>query len=333
MRDDHDHGVQDANAANLPPFGQAPWNALLGDGLGYRFAAGLAEVWVLDQRRFKSDPEAPDDARKTLLGARQRDWLLRTLAASPAPFKLICSPCTVFLAANRRDGQWATAYTAERDLILEHIADHVSGRTLFVTGDTHLTAVYDADGQFEARAAPIDIPVPNDITLTDPLLAPRLRAQAEIPYADERGHFALVEVRGEGRTAALEVTLVRQDGATPYRRRFEQPIRLAAVAMRLRLGRRSVRRVRRTGVLRGRLSLDRTGRVRLRALLGRRRLGRRVVRLRRPGTVRFRLPLTRRGRAAVRRAGRRRLTVVARYRGPDGRVTVRRVARRLWPRS
>ena len=49
----------------------------------------------------------PDSRDKTLLGARQRRWLLRTLAASEAPFKVICSPCTVFMAGNARDGNWA----------------------------------------------------------------------------------------------------------------------------------------------------------------------------------------------------------------------------------
>jgi hypothetical protein len=310
MRDDHDYGLQDANSTNLVEFGLAPWDALLGAGLGYRFAAGLAEVWVLDQRRLKSNPELPDGAGKTLLGDHQRKWLLRTLAESKAPFKVVCSPCTVFLPANPRDGQWATKFTAERDLILDHVARRVSGRTVFVSGDTHLTAVYDADGHFEARATPIDIPAPNDITLTDPLLAQRLRQQPDIAYADEQGHFALLEIRGHGRTASLELALVRQDGTTPYRRRFEEPI--PPVVMRIRLDRASLRGIRRSRLVRGRLFLDRPGRVRVRGLLGRRagrtrvRLARRVVRVRRPGWVRFRLRLTRRARAALRGPGPRR---------------------------
>ena len=123
----------------------------------------------------KSDPELPDSESKTLLGARQRRWLLRTLAASDAQFKVICSPCTVFMPANGRDGNWATGFTAERDLILDQVRRRVRGTTLLLTGDTHLTGVYDAKDGFEVRAAPIGIPKPNDITLVDPQAADKLR--------------------------------------------------------------------------------------------------------------------------------------------------------------
>jgi alkaline phosphatase D len=218
QRDDHDYGVQDANATNLVPWGLAPWEGLMEARTYYRFAAGPAEVWVLDQRRFKSDPTLPDTPAKTLLGLRQRRWLLRTLAASRAQFKVVCSPCTLApLDANARDGSWAAGFTAERDLLLRHIAERVSGRTLFVTGDTHWTMVYERGGLFEARPCPLGIPTPNDITLTDPQAAEDARRQPGVAYADDnRGHFALLDVDESG----LTLTLVRDDGATAFRRAF-----------------------------------------------------------------------------------------------------------------
>lgn len=226
QRDDHDYGVQDANAGNLVPWGLDPWEALMESRNHYRFSAGLAEFWVLDQRRFKSDPTAPDTADKTLLGAGQRAWLLRTLARSRAPFKVICSPCTLApLPANARDGSWAAGFEAERDLLLAHVASNVSGRTIFVTGDTHWTMAYDRDGLFEARPCPLGIPTPNDITLTQPQAAEDARAVPGVAYADDdRGHFALVEVQGapDG-SARMDLTLVRDDGARPYTRRFDVP--------------------------------------------------------------------------------------------------------------
>ena len=130
-RDDHDYGVQDAHSRNQKPFGLGPWDALMARAAYHRFAAGVVDVWVLDQRLFKTPPDAPDTEAKTLLGARQRAWLLRTLAASRAPFKVICSPCTLSATKpeNPRDGNWSGGYTAERDLLLRHIADKVTGRT------------------------------------------------------------------------------------------------------------------------------------------------------------------------------------------------------------
>ena len=227
QRDDHDYGVQDANSTDLVPWGIAPWEALLERRLYYRFSAGLAEVWVLDQRRFKSDPKMADGPAKTLLGAPQRDWLLRTLAASRAPFKVVCSPCTLApLEANARDGSWATGFTTERDLVLAHIRQHVSGRTLFVTGDTHWTMVYDRDGLFEARPCPLGIPTPNDITISQPQAAHDARATPGVRYADDtKGHFGLIDVRGRGNVGRLDLALVREDGEVPFRTRFEQPLR------------------------------------------------------------------------------------------------------------
>jgi hypothetical protein len=225
QRDDHDYAVQDANSTNLVPWGVWPWESLMDNRLYYRFSAGLADFWVLDQRRHKSDPTTPDGPNKTLLGAKQRAWLLRTLAASTAPFKVICSPCTLALPANGRDGNWASHFTAERDIVLKHIRKHVSGRTIFLTGDTHWTMVYDKDGLFEARACPLDIPTPNDITISSPNAAEDARGTPGVQYADDDyGHVTIINLSGHGNTAHLDLKLLRQDGAEPYRRRFTERV-------------------------------------------------------------------------------------------------------------
>jgi alkaline phosphatase D len=218
QRDDHDFGVQDANSTTSRdyPWGIEPWDALMSGRAYYRFPAGAAELWMLDQRTHKSDPAADDGARKTLLGARQRRWLFESLERSRARFKLICSPCTIFLGGNSRDGNWSNDFEAERDLLLEHIDRRVNGTTLFLTGDTHLTGVFDSDGRYEARAAPIGIPKPNDITLTDPFAADTLRGEPGVTYAGDECHFTLIDVRRK----ELRLQLVREDGEIPYERRF-----------------------------------------------------------------------------------------------------------------
>jgi hypothetical protein len=222
QRDDHDYGAQDANSTTIPgfPWAISPWRALMNRRAFYRFPAGAAEVWVLDQRLFKSDPGLPDTADKTLLGRRQREWLLSTLAGSAAKFKVVCSPCTVFMPANARDGNWAAGFGAERELVLDHVRRRVGGTTLFLTGDTHLTGVYDTPDGFEARAAPIGIPRPNDITLVDPLAATKLRGRPGVAYAGDECHFTMLEIAGRGHAATVDLALVREDGTTPYSRRF-----------------------------------------------------------------------------------------------------------------
>lgn len=222
QRDDHDWGTQDANSTTVSayPWAIGPWEALMNRRTFYRFEAGPAEVWVLDQRRFKSDPAIADGPEKTLIGTRQRKWLLTTLARSRARFKVICSPTTVFMPANARDGNWATGYAVERETLLSHIRDHVHGEAIFLTGDTHLTGVHDSGGNYEVRAAPVGIPKPNDVTLVDPLAAENLRRRDGVAYAADDCHFTALEVRGKGRDAELELSLVREDGQVPYTRRF-----------------------------------------------------------------------------------------------------------------
>ena len=124
------------------------------------------------------------------------------------------------MPANARDGNWAAGFEAERDVILDHIQRRVAGSTLFLTGDTHLTGVYEGDKGYEVRAAPVGIPKPNDITLVDPLAADNLRRRDGVLYAGDECHFTMLEVSGRGRDALLELSLVREDGAIPYTRRF-----------------------------------------------------------------------------------------------------------------
>jgi hypothetical protein len=331
MRDDHDYGANDSNSTVIPhlPWGVAPWDALMGKQIGVRFSAGLADVWVLDQRRFKSDPTLPDDQHKTLIGQRQRQWLLSTLRASTAPFKIICSPCTVFMSANPTDGNWSDGFRTERDEILAHIDREVRGRVIFVAGDFHLTGVYDKDGRYEARPCPVGIPVPNDVTLDDPQYADHLRTRPGVTYADNRCHFGVVEIHGQGDTAVLELSLRREDGTTPYRKTFTQPIPPAS--LRIGLGHVGERRMPVT------VKLDRPGLVRLRATLTRIVKGRRtdtlvsdrLVRITHAGSRRFTLPISPRARTALGGPGRLRLTLTARYRSPGGRITMRRVRRLL----
>ena len=331
MRDDHDYGANDSNSTVIPrlPWGVAPWDALMGKHVGCSFSAGLADVWVLDQRRFKSSPRVPDGPGKTLIGEAQKEWLLRTLRSSTAPFKVICSPCTVFMSANGTDGNWSDGFTHERDEILAVIDRTVSGRVIFVAGDFHLTGVYDANGRYEARPCPLDIPVPNDITLDDPQYAQHLSERPGVTYADNRGHFGYIEVYGDGDTATLELSLRRDDGTTPYRKTFTQPIPPPALRVDLgRLGRRAIPvtvGLDRPGLIDLRLAVSRSDRGRRRSVS----IARRAIRIDHAGSRRVTLRIGRAAMAALREDGRRELVLTARYRSPSGRLTVRRVRRPL----
>lgn len=125
--------------------------------------------------------------------------------------------------ANQRDGSWAAGFTAERDLVLKHLRKRVSGRTIFVTGDTHWSMVYERDELFEARPCPLGIPTPNDITLTNPQAAEEARTIDGVRYADdEHGHFALIDVSRRRGRPHLRLRLVRDAGSTGFTTSFEE---------------------------------------------------------------------------------------------------------------
>ena len=69
----------------------------------------LVELFVLDTRQYRSDNRAADGPGKTMLGARQRDWLLDGLGRSDAVWKLVVSSVSLSVPTGRagRDG-WAS---------------------------------------------------------------------------------------------------------------------------------------------------------------------------------------------------------------------------------
>jgi hypothetical protein len=221
-RDDHDYGLQDANGTTLLSHGLVPWESLVNPRTYQRISAGSVDIWVLDQRKFKSDPTLPDTVDKTLLGRKQRQWLLDGLKSSRAPFQIVCSPTTVAPsgAANERDGSWAAGYTTERALLLAHIREHVEGHVIFLTGDTHFTMVWDKDGLFEQRACPLDIPTPNDQDISNPTRPLTFDSTPGVVYSSSRSHFSFLRSGTEAGLPVLTLELVRDDGAVVFSRQF-----------------------------------------------------------------------------------------------------------------
>ncbi len=89
------------------------------------------ETFILDTRQYRSANADPDGPEKTMLGAAQRAWLLRGLAASDATWKLVVTsvPLGMFTGGRYSDS-WSSAnlfgfaratptgYAHERDAIL-----------------------------------------------------------------------------------------------------------------------------------------------------------------------------------------------------------------------
>jgi len=52
----------------------------------------LVQIWLTENRDYRSPNRSPDGPAKSIWGAEQREWLQRTLAESDATFKVLVSP-------------------------------------------------------------------------------------------------------------------------------------------------------------------------------------------------------------------------------------------------
>ena len=172
----------------------------------YRFPAGAAEFWVLDQRMYKSDPARAGHAPTRRCSARASGaGCFDTLAPlAGARSRSSARRARVFMGGNSRDGNWGNDFEAERELLLEHIRRRVAGTTIFLTGDTHLTGVYDADGRLRgARGAGRHPDAERHHAGRPARGATNLRGQPGVAYAGDENHFTLIDVRsGRARPAA-----------------------------------------------------------------------------------------------------------------------------------
>ncbi len=145
--DDHDYGPNDSNWSyvhkldSLAAF-KAYWpNPSYGmpgvPGVFTQFTWGDVDVFLLDNRFYRSASSAPDDAKKTMLGEQQLMWLLDALSASRAPFKIVAGGGQFLSPFDRWEG-YAQFKTEQQRLIDQIVKRRLSG-VVFVSGDRHHT--------------------------------------------------------------------------------------------------------------------------------------------------------------------------------------------------
>ncbi len=115
-----------------------------------RFGAN-AEVFLLDQRSYRDDQPCGDQLfipcadgsapGRTMLGGAQKEWLVSSLAASKATWKIVGNQAMIMsldLPAGSaiNPDQW-DGYAAERREVLERVRDRGVKDLTFVTGDIH----------------------------------------------------------------------------------------------------------------------------------------------------------------------------------------------------
>jgi alkaline phosphatase D len=125
---------------------------------------GLADLFVLDTRQYRTDQPCGDgitrrcpgtrDPEATMLGAAQRRWLLEGLARSTARWRVVLNQVP-FGQIDNDPGPEETfdvdkwdGYLAERRRLLGAFADHPA-RPVVLTGDMHANVALDLKADFD----------------------------------------------------------------------------------------------------------------------------------------------------------------------------------------
>jgi alkaline phosphatase D len=186
------------------------------------------ELFMLDTRQYRDRNAEPDGPTKTMLGAAQREWLLRSLSESTATWKLIATSVPL---SNPKKGtalvpgndSWAraedgTGFETELRGILDVLLKQSVRNVVWLATDVHYAQVneYDPDGDSVTdfreficgplSAAPVK-PLPPGPTFRPTTL-----------YS-EGGfmNFGVVTVNG----ATLRMAIIDERGTTRFSRTFE----------------------------------------------------------------------------------------------------------------
>jgi alkaline phosphatase D len=110
----------------------------------------LLEVFILDTRQYRSPDADPDGPGKTMLGAAQRRWLIDSVSASTAVWKVVVSSVPLSVpTGGRAHDSWSnasaqgvpdehgTGFAVERDLILRTLRQRGVRNLVFLAADVH----------------------------------------------------------------------------------------------------------------------------------------------------------------------------------------------------
>jgi len=212
--DDHDYGPNDADMSyvmkgeSLQLFRRYWANPSYGlpdvAGIFGRARWGDVDIFLLDDRWYRSANAAHDGPDKTMFGAQQLTWLRNALIHSDAPIKLVVNGSQMWNRVSRFEG-WHRFATEQRAFADWLVAQRIDG-VVFLSGDRHFTELLKID-------RPGTYPI---YEFTSSPLTSRPWATPEAPERDNldvvpgtlvgQRQFGMIRVTGPGndRTLALE---------------------------------------------------------------------------------------------------------------------------------
>lgn len=144
-------------------------------------------LWMLEVRDYRSPNSAADNKDKSLWGASQGEWLLRSHVSSTTNFKVVIQPSAI-VGPDAATDSHVSAFRSERQLFLDHVKANKLGEkglVLLVGGNSQYDAVT-AEGAEEISVG----------SLTTPEAVATAPAGVKLNYAQAQptAGFALVEV-------------------------------------------------------------------------------------------------------------------------------------------
>jgi alkaline phosphatase D len=153
--DDHDYGVNDSDSTqkgkeeSLRIFKEYWANPSCGEaenpGCYYTFTRGDVQFFMLDCRYYRSPNKAPDGPEKTMLGAKQLEWLKRGLSESKARIKILATGSEWETFSS--EDSWKS-FRTERDAFFAWIDEQKIEGIILISGDRHFAAAYHVVGRF-----------------------------------------------------------------------------------------------------------------------------------------------------------------------------------------
>jgi alkaline phosphatase D len=97
------------------------------------------QVWLVEGRDFRSPNPAPDGPDKTIWGEAQKRWLLETLRASDADWKVLISPTPIVGPDRSRkaDNHGNKAFAYEGHAFRHWVRQHLPDDFFVACGDRH----------------------------------------------------------------------------------------------------------------------------------------------------------------------------------------------------
>ncbi len=223
--DDHDFGPNDADRswylkrqtkAAFEAFWPNPnFDVAETGGVSGAFSYGDIQVFMMDDR-YNRAPNNWPDSTKDYWGDKQLNWLLESLSASKASFKLVVNGGQVLNPAKVHENM--ANYASERNKLLSELNRLKIKNVIFLTGDRHHTEL-------------TKLTLPN-ITLWDltcsPLTSGTHPPMQEGNYLQEPGtlvsehNFGVLSFSGSLKNRLMKISILNSDGTVVWERELKR---------------------------------------------------------------------------------------------------------------